>query len=269
MYSTRSIDCAATTVPNNGPSQGDRNATPHEAAGSDADLREEYTLSQVRERRLRAEQLMADAEGLLETERGAAEALARDALHFFARSLDWAEDTDQEEEAHGRMDTAGSWVRETFGCHLARTGTSYQQTCPVALGHNRIGMRVGGVARRTCSLCGLDFSECAHLPGTAYLVPGGASDLGWCRVCLKAECDHNPADSYRVAVVARITEMRVDEVSLVSKPAHPEARLSAISVPVSDLIEALGDDFVPGTDVSCDRCLLACDGLIRHDMPHG
>ena len=59
------------------------------------------------------------------------------------------------------------------------------QTCPVALAHNRIGMSIGGTAKRLCSLCGDDLSECEHTPGTSYLVPGGVSSLGWCRVCLQ------------------------------------------------------------------------------------
>jgi hypothetical protein len=129
-------------------------------------------------------------------------------------------------------------------------------------------MSIGGVATRICSLCGVDFSECEHLPGVAYLVPGGTADLGWCRVCLQEHCNHDDGQTYRVAVVAIITEMRLNEVSLVSKPAHPEARFTAISIPVSDLAEALGDEFAPGLDVSCDRCLLPCDGLQKHDAVH-
>jgi hypothetical protein len=68
------------------------------------------------------------------------------------------------------MDQAGAWVRETFGCQLTRSGTRYSQTCPVALAHNRIGMSIGGTARRLCSLCGDDLSECEHIPGISYLV---------------------------------------------------------------------------------------------------
>ena len=76
---------------------------------------------------------------------------ARAALTLFARSLDWAEDTDEEETAHQLMDEAGSWVRRTYGCQLSRSGTQYRQRCPVALAHNRIGMSVGGTAVRACA----------------------------------------------------------------------------------------------------------------------
>ena len=243
------------------------------SAGSDVDLHDAYLRSQMERRRDAAQSLLIGARRFSSSSNVAtrrhAERDARQALGLLARSLDWAEDTPDEEVAHRLLDEAGEWVRRTFGCHLSREGNTYKQTCPVALAHNRIGMSVGGVARRTCSLCGGDVSECEHLPGTAYLVPGGAADLGWCRVCLKESCDHSPDQEYRVSVVSIIREMAIDEVSIVSKPAHPEARFSAIGIPIADLVEALGDAFEPGVDVSCDRCLLPCDGLTRHEIPHG
>ena len=199
-----------------------------EASGADDDLREAHRHRQVADRRATAELLMdaahkkveesSDGEGIDEAERS-----ARDALGFFARSLDWAEDSPEEGEAHRLMDEAGAWVCQTFRCRLKRLCASYEQTCPVALAHNRIGFSIGGVARRTCSLCGGDFSECDHMPGMAYLVPGGHDQLGWCRVCLKETCGHLPSVQYRVSVVAIICEMNIDEVSLVGKPAQPEA----------------------------------------------
>lgn len=198
-----------------------------------------------------------------------AEREAHEALALFAQALYWAEDTPDEEGAHSDMDAAGKWVRETFGCHLLRDGTRYRQSCPIALAHNRIGFSVGGTARRVCSLCGQDVSECPHLPGTLYLVPGGPADLGWCRVCLKESCGHDGASQYPVSIVSIIRDMVVEEVSLVSKPAHPGARLQLVDIPTSELADALGADFRPGIEICCDRCLLACEGLTRPDLPHG
>lgn len=240
------------------------------ASGSDADLREAYRRKQIEDPRSSAQALMQSAHVAIErsgdhSSLERAETDARKALALFARSLDWAEDTGEEEEAHRLMDEAGAWVRRTFGCHLARSGTEYRQRCPVALAHNRIGMSIGGTAVRACSLCGEDFSECEHMPGTAYMVPGGNSGLGWCRVCLQESCDHRSTQQYRVSVIAIIKHMDVQEISLVPKPAHPEARIHEMSISVSDLRDVLGDEFIPGSEVSCDRCLLPCDGLVRHD----
>jgi hypothetical protein len=92
--------------------------------------------------------------------------------------LNWAEDGPREAEAHTRLDEAGRWVRATFGCMLEQDGTAYFVSCPVRLGHVRVGLSIGGTAHRICSLCGEDVSECEHQRGVAYLVPGGVTDLG-------------------------------------------------------------------------------------------
>lgn len=241
------------------------------AAGPDDDLHTAALDEEIRSRRSAAESLLRDAREAVEGQADAhswdhAEKNARAALALFARSLDYAEDTPEEDEAHRLMDQAGTWVRETFGCQLTRSGTKYSQTCPVALAHNRIGMSIGGTAKRLCSLCGKDLSECEHMPGTSYLVPGGTSSLGWCRVCLQESCEHTPDQTHRVPVIGIIKQMDLVEVSLVPKPAQPEARIMERSIPVSELIEALGDEFVPGDEVSCDACLLECNGLTKHDL---
>ena len=130
-----------------------------------------------------------------------------------------------------------------------------------------MGFSVGGKAKRICSLCGQDVSECEHDRRTAYMVPGGHKDLGWCRVCiLKTDCGHSPTESYRVGVVAIITELELTEISLVSKPAHPEARQRKVSISSSRLKESLGPEFHIGGPVSCDKCLLECQGLHRPDF---
>jgi hypothetical protein len=243
-------------------------SAPFKASGSDEDLSEAYRNEQIEGPRSTAIKLIESAKAALSAGGDAAVSLeaereARAALGLFAQSLNWAEDTAQEDKAHQLMDEAGSWVRRTFGCLLARSGDEYRQTCPVALAHNRMGMSIGGVAIRLCSICGEDLSECEHMPGTAYLVPGGKAPFGWCRVCMEESCDHDPSKQYRVPVIGYITQMDIHEVSLVDKPALPDARILEISVPVSELREALGDDFVPGVEVSCDQCLQPCQGLSK------
>jgi hypothetical protein len=237
-------------------------------SGTDEDLRESHRREQIEGPRSTARKLIESAQSSLSEGNDIlvsqqAERDARAALSLFAQSLNWAEDSDEEENAHHLMDGAGAWVRRTFGCQLARSGNEYRQICPVALAHNRIGMSAGGVAVRLCSICGEDLSECEHMPGTAYLVPGGKASFGWCRVCLEESCDHDPSARYRVSVIGFIREMEIHEVSLVDKPAHPDARVLEMSIPVSELREALGDEFSPGDEVSCNRCVLPCPGLLK------
>lgn len=199
-----------------------------------------------------------------------AEAAARQALPHFRSALDWAEDTDREDEAHRAMDAAGRWTCETFGCELEYTDGTYYRTCPVDLGHNRIGFSVGGVATRICSLCDLDISDCEHDPSQEYLTPGGSSPLGYCRVCMEQSCtEHRPHLQYPARPGSIITEMQLDEISVVSRPAQPDARIHRQEVTLGYLEDGLGDDFSPGVPVICERCLSACGGLIQMQGPDG
>jgi hypothetical protein len=97
-------------------------------AGPDADLHAAALDEQISRRRAAAQSLLRDAREAVEGNADGqsldnAERDARAALTLFARSLDWAEDTEEEDEAHRLMDQAGTWVRETFGCQLTRSGT--------------------------------------------------------------------------------------------------------------------------------------------------
>jgi hypothetical protein len=247
-----------------------------EEAGSDDDLHAAYMQGQSDRHRRRGDELLAGARALMRTNpsrqgRERAESNARQALSSYASSLNWAEGSDDEEKAHQRMDAAGNWVRRAFGCHLHRENKTYSQRCPVALAHDRVGLSVGGAARRICSLCGDDLSECEHRRGVAYMVPGGSADLGWCRVCLKESgCSHRADEQHRVGVVSIIKEMELQEVSIVGRPAHPDARFEIIGIDAGKLQARLGAAFSPGVPVNCDRCLQVCEGLVTHDeILHG
>lgn len=230
----------------------------------DAPERRLSTAREVEERLARAEAKLAAAESMLISENGDAEHEARAALSGFASALNWADGGPFEQAVHARMDQAGRWVRERFGCQLHREGTEYSQRCPVALGHNRLGLSVGGLSRKVCSICGEDFSECPHRPGVEYIVAGGVGPLGWCRVCAERDgCEHLPGERYRARLVVMVVEMQVEEVSIVDDPAFRDARITSMSYTLDDLRQAVGEDFEPGIELACDGCLRVCDGLAR------
>jgi hypothetical protein len=58
--------------------------------------------------------------------------------------------------------------------------------------------------------------------------------------------------------------MHLKEVSLVAKPAQPEARIHKRSIDTADLQELLGPEWSPGMPVNCDFCLRPCQGLVQH-----
>jgi hypothetical protein len=222
------------------------------------------TTREVEERLATAETKLAVAESMPTSENDDAESEARAALSGFASALNWAEGGPFEQAVHARMDQAGRWVRERFGCKLHREGNEYFQRCPIALGHNRIGMSVAGLSRKVCSICGEDFSECPHIPGKQYIVEGGLGPLEWCRVCGERDgCEHLSDERYRARLIVIIVEMQLEEVSIVDSPAFRDARITSMSYTLDDLRQALGEDFEPGADVACNRCLLDCDGLSR------
>jgi hypothetical protein len=199
-----------------------------------------------------------------------AEALAREALPKFRSALDWAEDSDLEDAAHEALDGAGRYVRKTFSCVLEYSDGSYYQTCPVALGHDRVGLSIGGVATRQCSLCDLDISECEHDPMTEYMIAGTTTPDGYCRICVEQDCSkHKSHLLYKANPVSIITEMMVDEISFVARPAQPDARILREELSTNHLQKLLGDQFVPGAPAPCDRCLSDCGGLIQFVGPQG
>lgn len=154
-------------------------------------------------------------------------------------AMNWLEDTEHFEVAHAALDKAGKLARTVLpqGCALPYRDGGYFMECPVALAHNRVGMSVGFVARAVeCSICGRDPDECPHITGRIY-------------------------DGQRC--VRTITEADLLEVSFVGRPEQPDARIMSMSVNMSDLRESLGEEFVPGVPVTCDRCLSQCDGVAR------
>jgi hypothetical protein len=231
-------------------------------AGDASDLHEERIARVVQKYRSAALRDLKEAQKKLAESRGQAEELARRSLHSAARSVWWAEGTALEERQHALLDKCGRWTRRTFGCSLTFRNGQYQQSCPVAIAHKRIGMSPGMIADRECSICGEDLSECPHLRSRTYWVRGGPGGTRDCPVCRQSECGHRADRLYRVGVVAIIREVReLVEVSIVDRPANPEARLTSLPVDNADLRASLGPNFLPGMPVSCDRCLSHCSGF--------
>jgi len=241
---------------------------------SEAETAEEWY---VQDRRRRVEEIRRQARRLyghssLQADIGSpdAEAVARKMLGVAASAFWNAEDTELEESVHRDMDSYGKWVRTTFGCHLAYESGVYHQRCPVAIAHKRIGMSIGFVAsKRICSICADDWADCPHSPNELYEVNGGVNPQGYCQVCGTRDCTkHHPDQTYRTPPIAIVTDIeRLNEVSLVSKPAQPDARLTSIPLSTEELRAALGSLFLPGDMVNCNRCLSPCEGIEEVRLP--
>jgi hypothetical protein len=66
------------------------------------------------------------------------------------------------------MHMIGRWTHDTFGCHYDFDGEEYRERCPIAIAHKRLGLSIGFVAARECSICGADLSACPHMRGRTY-----------------------------------------------------------------------------------------------------
>jgi hypothetical protein len=83
------------------------------------------------------------------------------------------------------------------------------------------------------------------------------------------DCEHITGRMYGGEVCGRIlTELEVLEVSVVGRPAQPDARIMKVSIDTEDLQAALGPEWKPGVPVSCDRCLNAGTGISDPFLGH-
>lgn len=188
------------------------------------------------------------------------------AIEAAAKGFWWAEGGNDEDAMHELLHKIGRWRRRNLGCHLPYDGMQYHRQCLVDLAHLRLGMSIGFIANRICSICDEDLSECPHLRGRSYWVRGGpGGSRAECRVCRQKSCSHRCDRLYRAPVIAVVTEGEIREVSIVNRPANPEARLTDVSVSVADLATGLDSHFIPGVTVSCDKCLGDCPGFVRHE----
>jgi hypothetical protein len=192
-----------------------------------------------------------------------AEALARQAFHRFAAAMNFTEGWPEFDVAHFRLDEAGHWVRESFGCHLDYVEGTYRLNCPVTLSHYRVGLSPGmSNVERLCYVCGLDTRLCRHVVGRTYDAPMMMVS-GLCNVCHLESCSHTPGAIYPVECWRVIVSLRADEFSFVPRPAQPMARVAEVEFDMDVLRATLGASWTPGMPVSCDRCQKGCQGLVE------
>jgi hypothetical protein len=155
-----------------------------------------------------------------------------------ARSaLDRLDDEPEFEDAHRLLDEVGAFVRSERSelCVLESDGDDFQQTCPVALGHVRLGLSVEArIEESRCSICHEDPWFCPHIPGKEY-------------------------DGVRAA--REIVKADFLGVAVVSRPDMPDARFMSHPVSRMEVESALGRPLPQGARPICDRCLSVCSGI--------
>jgi hypothetical protein len=190
---------------------------------------------------------------------------ARSALDAAVSSFDYLEDTDLANESHSWAHTIGEMVAGLFECKAKRDGGKWLDVCRLSIMHLRIGMSVGFVARRLCSICDRDLSSfppCGHIQGGVYPRISTRRADGSCTICGNDPClIHDLGVTYAIVAHAVIQNVdRLDEISAVPRPRDPLARYDEIEIPARD-VERLMDYDAQDASLYCERCLAPCVGF--------
>jgi hypothetical protein len=128
--------------------------------------------------------------------------------------------------------------------------------------HLRVGMSPGFVARRHCSICDGDLSECEHVSGDQYAVIAVSLSDDECNICGLRECIARiPGSAYTVHAHGVIKSVdRLDEISAVARPRDPMARYEAVEIPTETVAGLLNNDAASAL-LRCERCTSGCTGF--------
>lgn len=189
--------------------------------------------------------------------------LERSARTSLARAVDafnFLEDTELAEVAHKHAHSVAALVGGIFGCRIEYSEGTYWDTCPISLMHSRCGISVGFTAKRCCSLCGEDLDLCEHLLDTRYEVRVNRNPEGMCNACGRRSCSHHDGDIVLAYPHPVIGDVQLHEISMVTRPRDPLARITKIEIDHQLLAHSLGGQ-PSGHDAWCYRCLHPCDGF--------
>ena len=190
------------------------------------------------------------------------EEVARLSLARAVDAFNFLEDSYLSGLAHRHAHEVAALTSGLFGCAYEYREGVYWDVCPMSLMHQRWGMSMGFTATRLCSICGKDLDTCPHLLGTRYQVTVEWTDEGRCNVCGTSECPHQVGQSVGAYPHPTMADGTIHEVSMVSRPRDPLARLTALEMPMDFLTQALGQE-PAGQEIACYRCLHPCSGFVH------
>ncbi len=235
------------------------------AEGDDAGPADEYWIDRkvasIRATHARAGALFQAARETLPHEPDRAKALANQALTEAAHAYWFAEGTPEAQAEHEYLHEIGRWTCDAFDCEFGWDGTNYRTYCPVKIADKRFGMSVHFIARRNCSVCDQDVSDCSHRDDRLYWVKGEKAASGMCRVCQSEDkCGHEPNTLYRAPRVRIVVDARLIEGSIVDVPADPLCRPQFLTVDTDELSRAVRRAF-PDVPAFCTHCRGPYHGL--------
>lgn len=140
-------------------------------------------------------------------------------------ALNYLEDHELKEEAHGAIHRSSFVRRGLYGCPVTLRDDRYWTDCPINISHLRLGVSVGMTGDIECSICGKLIEDCEHQNGEHYFVTAKHSEAGECTICGLLDCEHHEGEEFPVQAIEIGRSMQVQEVCLVARPRYPLARI--------------------------------------------
>lgn len=132
-----------------------------------------------------------------------------------------------EHAAHLQLHRIGEMVGGIYGCWYEFEEGRWMDTCLLSMAHTQMGLSAGFTARRLCSICEQDVSDCEHHPDWLYPV-GAARDSDRCNVCDEETCDHVVGETYLVRPQVKLDSPVIREVSLTPEPRDPSLLITSM-----------------------------------------
>ena len=210
----------------------------------------------------KADELWNIGQSELKKNKSQAETKMRESLHNLRNAYHLAS---EEPSISILLHQRGKLIHDLFGCRLRMDNNTYYEDCPVILSHVKLGFSIGGSADSICNICGKDPWDCEHVKGFKYDGVPAQRLSNTCNICLKESCNHRVGEIHNnVEAVHIITNIKLNEVSLVENPANPLALIQMRTIGPEDIRKSLPDSekelFIPGeTVINCHHCI-ACNG---------
>lgn len=222
--------------------------------------RNEYALRTI-QREKRAEWIEFAA-ALDQHTMGAIEAHISRSVSAAIAAFNYLEDRPLRDEAHKAIHRAAFVKRGLFGCPIVLRDGEYWTDCPIKISHLRIGVSAGLVSDFECCICNSLAEDCDHQMGQAYPKRAERDAEGRCTLCAAVDCGHAEGELFPVEAYATARNANATEVTLVSRPRYPLARITEVTV---DLGSTGNDPRVRQAaehgNLNCDADLGPCNGF--------
>lgn len=172
-------------------------------------------------------------------------------------ALNYLEDTHIAGDAHKAVHRAAFLRRGLFGCPITYREGQFWSDCSINISHLRLGMSVGITSDFHCSICDEKLEDCDHVMGQEYLVAAKTNPQGLCSICELPTCSHQQGERYAVAAQGVGREISLHEVSMVSRPRYPLARITEMTRDLPQEYRSIGKAGL----LHCDACLGPCRGF--------